>query len=182
MKFKAVASLFLAGSASLVVTAVCAASPYAGQESREIKALSPEDVSAYQAGKGMGFAKTAELNGFAEPAHVLELAAPLQLTIEQRARTEELFRSMQMQASASGRLLVARKRELDTLFATKAITPPQLSTSLREIATLQAQIRDAHLQAHLAQVQILTLEQNAKYALLRGYGAAQEQTEHHHTH
>jgi Spy/CpxP family protein refolding chaperone len=182
MTFKAVASSFIAVSTSLVVTTVFAASPYAGEESREIKALSPEDVSAYQAGKGMGFAKTAELNGFAGPAHVLELATQLQLTPDQRARTEELFRSMQMQASASGGLLVARERELDTLFATKAITPAQLATSLREIATLQAQIRDAHLQAHLAQVQILTPEQNARYAVLRGYGAAQEQTEHHHTH
>jgi Spy/CpxP family protein refolding chaperone len=182
MKFKAVASTFLAGAASLVVTAVCAASPYAGQESREIKALSPEDVSDYRAGKGMGFAKTAELNGFAGPAHVLELATQLQLTREQRARTEELFTSMQMQASASGRLLVTREGELDALFATKAITPAQVTLSLQEIATLQARIRDAHLQAHLAQVQILTPEQNARYALLRGYGAAQEQADHHHTH
>jgi len=83
---------------------------------------------------------------------------------------------------ASGELLVARERELDTLFATKGITPAELATSLREIASLQAQILNAHLQAHLAQVQILTPEQNARYGLLRGYGAAQEQTEHHHTH
>ena len=92
----------------------------------------------------MGFAKTAELNGFAGPAHVLELATQLQLTPEQLVRTEELFKSMQMQASASGRLLIARERDLDALFATKAITPAQLATSIQEIALLQAQIRDVH--------------------------------------
>jgi hypothetical protein len=54
-------------------------SPYAGDETREIKALSPQEVSDLLAGKGMGFAKTAELNGFPGPAHVLELASQLQL-------------------------------------------------------------------------------------------------------
>lgn len=182
MKSKALASSFLTVSLALAATAAIAASPYAGQESREIKALSPEDVSAYEAGKGMGFAKTAELNGFAGPAHVLELATQLQLTPDQRDRTEALFTAMQTQASASGRSLVARERELDTLFAARTITPTQLAASLQEIATLQSQIRDAHLHAHLAQVEILTPEQNTRYALLRGYGPVQEQTEHHHTH
>ncbi len=52
------------GLAALAPSAV-AASPYAGQESREIKALSPEEISSLLSGKGMGFAKAAELNGFA---------------------------------------------------------------------------------------------------------------------
>jgi len=43
----------------------------------------------------MGFAKAAELNGFAAPAHALELAAQLRLTAERRVFTEALFASMQ---------------------------------------------------------------------------------------
>ena len=39
-------------------------SPYVGQESREIKALSPQEISDYLSGKGMGLAKAAELNGY----------------------------------------------------------------------------------------------------------------------
>jgi hypothetical protein len=35
-------------------------SPYAGQEKREIKALSHEDIEGYLAGEGMGFAKAGE--------------------------------------------------------------------------------------------------------------------------
>jgi hypothetical protein len=67
-------------------------SPYASQESREIKSLSPQEASDLLAGKGMGFAKAAELNGYPGPAHVLELAAQLQLTPEQKTRTETLFK------------------------------------------------------------------------------------------
>jgi hypothetical protein len=35
-------------------------SPYAGEEKREIKALSSEEVATYLEGKGMGLAKVAE--------------------------------------------------------------------------------------------------------------------------
>ena len=54
-------------------------SPYVGQQFREIKALSPQEISDYLSGKGMGLAKAAELNGYPGPAHVLELAAQLDL-------------------------------------------------------------------------------------------------------
>jgi Spy/CpxP family protein refolding chaperone len=148
------------------------ASPYTGQESRDIKALSPEEVQSYLAGKGMGFAKAAELNGFPGPAHVLELAAPLGLTAEQRSRTQALFASMESRAQALGRALVEEERKLDRLFATKAVTAETLRTSLGEIASLQAQLRATHLEAHLAQVEILTPDQSARYAKLRGYEGA----------
>ena len=159
-----------------------AASPYAGQEARDIKALSAEEVSALLAGKGMGFAKAAELNGFAGPAHVLELARELYLTTEQRARTEALFSSMSAMAAARGRALVEKERGLDALFATKTITPERLASGLREIGALQAEVRAAHLEAHLAQVKILTAEQNSHYNELRGYGVVAEHGAHEHKH
>jgi hypothetical protein len=49
-------------------------SPYAGQQTRAIKALSPEDLAGLLNGEGMGMAKAAELNGYPGPVHVLELA------------------------------------------------------------------------------------------------------------
>lgn len=57
--------------------------PYAGQHERELKALSVEEVNQYTAGAGMGYAKSAELNHFPGPMHVLELAEPLKLTAAQ---------------------------------------------------------------------------------------------------
>ena len=167
--------------ALLSVTAL-AVSPYVGEEARDIKALSAEEVGALLAGKGMGLAKTAELNGFAGPAHVLELATELHLTSKQRTRTEALFTSMSAKASSAGRALVDKERELEKLFATRTITPQRLTTTLRQIGLLQAQVRDAHLEAHLAQVEILTPEQNARYVELRGYGTPSEQRKHPHRH
>src|SRR5712691_2371518 len=66
-------------------------SPYAGEQQRSIKALSERDIAELQSGHGMGLAKSAELNGYPGPAHVLELAAPLELTAEQQAATKELL-------------------------------------------------------------------------------------------
>ena len=157
---------------------VLPASPYVGQDARDIKSLSLEDVDAYLSGKGMGLAKAAELNGYAGPAHVLELASELALTPEQRTRTEALFASMTSKASSLGRALVEEERKLDRLFATKTVTPELMANSLNEIGLLQAKVRAAHLEAHLAQVGILTPEQNARYAPLRGYSSAGAHTGH----
>lgn len=150
------------------------ASPYSGQESRDIKALAPEDVQALLSGQGMGLAKAAELNGYPGPAHVLELAAQLELTAEQRARTQALFAAMQAKAVALGQALVAEERKLDQLFAARQVDPAVLAKALSEIGALQGRVRGAHLEAHLTQVQILTPEQTARYVRLRGYdgGAA----------
>lgn len=179
MKFPSLLALFSLVFAS---TGAPCASPYAGQESREIKSLSPEEVSGLLAGKGMGYAKAAELNGFAGPAHVLELAEQLHLSPEQRVRTESLFASMSEKARASGRSLVEQERELNGLFASRTITPEALGISLRKLAMLQAEVRAAHLEAHLIQVKILTAEQNARYAELRGYGSTRQQAPHEHKH
>jgi hypothetical protein len=146
-----------------------AAASYAGEEAREIKALSSQDIDAYLAGQGMGFAKAAELNGYAGPKHVLELAGELALSAEQRARTEALFASMQAAARTLGRELIERERALDHLFASRTVTPESLRESLDSIAALQSRLRATHLQAHLEQARILTSAQNALYWQLRGY-------------
>jgi hypothetical protein len=88
-------------------------SPYVGQETRVIKSLSPAEQADLIAGKGMGFAKAAELNGYPGPAHVLELAAQLQLTDAQRKQTEALFKDMEARAKALGAKLVEAERSLD---------------------------------------------------------------------
>jgi uncharacterized membrane protein len=154
------------------------ANPYSGQESREIKALAAEDIENYVAGKGMGLAKAAELNGYPGPSHVLTLAGELGLSPEQKHRTETLFNTMESKAKEIGRALVDEERKLDQLFASKSITPETLTLSLNRIGELQAQVRQAHLESHLAQVEILTSGQVASYMKLRGYGDAKTNQEH----
>ena len=153
-------------------------SPYIGQESREIKALSPQEISDYLSGKGMGLAKAAELNGYPGPAHVLELAAQLELTSEQKTKTEALFETMQARAIMLGKELVQEERALDRLFASRTVSSETLENVLARIGRLQGQERRVHLDAHLKQTALLTSAQIDKYDRLRGYGMTQEQETH----
>lgn len=158
------------------------AQPYAGQQERQIKALSAGEIDDYLAGNGMGLARAAELNGYPGPGHVLDLSGPLGLTAAQKSSTETLFRTMQEQARAIGRELVASERELDQLFATGAVTEDAMARKLRDIGELQARLRAVHLKAHLEQVRVLTPEQNARYAQLRGYAGGHGEPAGHHAH
>ena len=155
-------------------------SPYADQTGRTVKALSDQEIVDYESGKGMGYAKAAELNGYPGPAHVLELATELRLSPDQLTRTQQLFKSMQSDAVAIGRTLVDRERQLDGSFAAKTITPESLRLAMNDIASLQGQLREIHLKAHLAQSDILTMEQIVKYDELRGYSQPGTATTHRH--
>jgi Spy/CpxP family protein refolding chaperone len=147
---------------------------YAGEERREIKSLSAEEVEELLKGQGMGLAKAAELNHYPGPRHVLELAAELQLTPEQRTRTQAAFERMRSEAVQLGRRIVERERTLDALFARGDIDEGQLHTETSEIAQLQGALRAAHLAAHLEMRRILSPQQIKKYDELRGYAAGQK--------
>jgi hypothetical protein len=157
-----------------------ALSPYVGQESRAIKALSPDEVDGLLAGRGMGYAKSAELNGYPGPAHVLELAEQLRLSEAQRAATSSIFLEMQQRAAAVGARLVEQERQLDRSFADGSITKEALAASLERIGALQADVRRAHLDAHLAQLAVLTDEQRRAYMRLRGYPGGESAPAGHH--
>lgn len=161
-------ALVLCGVFNLTASAA-PETPYAGQESRDIKALSPEDVEALLAGKGMGFAKAAELNGYPGPAHVLELADKLQLQTEQRSRTQAIFQRMESSAKTYGAQLVEAERKLELLFRNRQVNTGTLLAAVEQITDLQAQVRVAHLQAHIEQAEVLTPQQMLTYSELRGY-------------
>ena len=145
------------------------AQPYAGQQTRAIKALSDAEVDDLLAGRGAGLARAAELNGYPGPMHVLEHADALKLTPQQRAATEALMAPMRAAAQKHGAAVVAAEREIDAMFAKATVTAESLRAKLDEAAAAQARVRQAHLDAHLAQRAILTPEQIAAYAVLRGY-------------
>jgi Spy/CpxP family protein refolding chaperone len=149
-----------------------AASPYAGEQQREIKALSAEERADLAAGRGMGLAKAAELNGYPGPLHVLELAEALGLSERQRAETQALLESMRAKARTLGAALLDAERALDGAFADKRVDGDSLRARLAEIARLQGELRFVHLEAHLAQRALLTPAQAARYDVLRGYAAS----------
>jgi hypothetical protein len=96
-------------------------SPYTGEERREIKTLSESEITGLLAGKGMGYAKAAELNGYPGPKHVLELSKELSLTAEQQKKTETIFALMEASAKSLGAELIAAERELDQAFNNKKL-------------------------------------------------------------
>jgi hypothetical protein len=55
------------GLVALLSGTSLAQSPYAGMQTRPIKALSAEQVADLKAGRGMGLAMAAELNGYPGP-------------------------------------------------------------------------------------------------------------------
>jgi Spy/CpxP family protein refolding chaperone len=152
---------------------------YAGQEQREVKALSPEEVQSLLGGQGMGMAKAAELNHYPGPKHVLELAVKLDLSDAQVAETRKIFEKMHAEAVRLGALIVGKERELDALFAKNEINRGKLESVSREIGLLQGSLRAAHLRAHLEMKSLLTPLQVKKYDALRGYDAGGGAHEHH---
>ena len=153
-------------------------SQYAGLEQREIKALSPDAVSGYLAGHGMGFAMAAELNSWPGPKHVLELAEDLDLDAEQVEQTEAAYESMHAEAVKLGAALVDAERKLEGLFAQRAIDEDKLVALVAKIARTRGELRMAHLRAHLEMGKVLSQEQVLKYDALRGYRSGGAQ--HHH--
>ncbi len=154
-----------------------APSPYRGQEGREIKALSVEEIDSLRAGDGMGHAKAAELNRYPGPGHVLQLAEVLELSEEQRAQTQEAFDRMKEKAVALGSAIVEKERALDRMFRDRVIDREKLEAAVHEIANLQGKLRLAHLEAHLELESVLNHDQIARFIGLRGY---HDPSQHHH--
>ncbi len=146
------------------------AGPYAGQQTREIKALSSVQTADLLAGKGMELAKAAELNGYPGPMHTLELAAQLELSTEQKQASEALMNRHKAEARDLGAQLVQAERALDQAFASRQIDATRLAAHTERIAQLQALLRKSHLETHLQQTALLKPEQISRYAQLRGYG------------
>lgn len=154
--------------------------PYAGEQGREVKALSADEVKQYLSGAGMGYAKAAEMNRFPGPMHVLELADKLGLTAEQRADVKRLMEAHKAEARHIGAKLVESERALDALFRSGKVGQNALAEAVRAAAALAGDYRLAHLETHRRTRALLTAEQVARYDELRGYAkpAAAEDAHH----
>ncbi|MDP6876731.1 MAG: hypothetical protein QF521_24725 [Alphaproteobacteria bacterium] len=166
--------LALLAAAALGVSSPHAASsqqPYAGQQQRTIKALSADDIDGYLNGKGMGFAKSAELNHYPGPLHLRQMAGKIALTAEQLAAIAPIEAAMKSEAKRLGRLILAKEQSLDALFAdghADAETVRGLSVA---IGRLRGELRAAHLLAHLQVRPLLSRHQVVMYDRLRGYAS-----------
>src|SRR6202040_1351257 len=103
------------------------AQPYSGMQNRPIKALSDQQVADLKAGRGMGMALAAELNGYPGPSHLLELADQLGLSDAQRNAVRSLFEAMKAETIPIGERLIAQETALDELFAKHKVTAENLA-------------------------------------------------------
>lgn len=173
-------SLFLILLVSTSVQVIAMESPpYAGQQTRTIKALSDTEIDALKSGKGMGLAKAAELNHFPGPRHVLDEYDKLSLSNDQLSQTKALFDSMKKEAIAVGSKIISAEKSLDELFASGKLSKKELEVKLSEIGKYRTKLRYVHLKTHLDQKKILSGRQIKHYDMLRGYtGGASKHHEH----
>jgi hypothetical protein len=169
--------VFIATALMFASVAANAQTPYAGMQARSIKALSEQQIADLAAGRGMGLALAAELNGYPGPSHVLELADKLALSVDQHDRVQALFNSMKAEAIPLGSKLIEQEAQLDRKFAARLMTPEDLKSETSAIAITQGELRETHLKYHLQMVAVLTPAQMRRYGELRGYGSAKM---HHH--
>jgi len=157
------------GSLSPVLAQV---SPYAGQETREIKALSAEEVDDLLNARGMALAKAAELNGYPGPLHSLEMADKLGLSLDQLRVIKDIKARLEAEALPLGAEIVAIERELDQAFINRTIDPLKLNTLTGKLGEFQGRLRAIHLAAHLKTTFIFNAQQIARYNELRGYSGS----------
>lgn len=144
-------------------------SEYTSEVNNEIKALTDEEFNQLVIGKGMGLAKAAELNNYPGPRHVLDFSYELNLTQEQKEKSETIFKIMQTEAIQLGQLIIKIEKELNSAFKTNTADEKKIKEIVMEIARLKGKLRFVHLNAHLKQKDILSHEQVIAYNKLRGY-------------
>ena len=156
--------------------------PYAGQQTRAIKALPDDEAKALLAGAGLGYAKAAELNRYPGPMHTLELADKLGLSADVAARMNALMSAHKVEASRIGAEIVTLERELDTLYAERRATKDTVEALSAKLGLAYGRYRAAHLTTHIEATRLLTVEQVARYDVLRGYGTSGAANQHQHQH
>jgi hypothetical protein len=157
-----------------LTTSAIAASPYAGWQDREIKAISAERIDALRSGKGAGYALSAELNGYPGPRHVLDLADELELSSDQRQVTERLFESMRAETIPLGEALIEAEHLLEALFREGRADEETIAALTAEIGAHEGRLRAAHLKYHVEMTKLMDVVQRDTYNRLRGYGEAPE--------
>ena len=165
--------LLVAGVMTASASAATAESPqtpYAGRETRSLKALSSQEISDLADGKGMGLALAAELNGYPGPRHVLDLAPRLGLSADLISKTQALFEEMQASARKIGTDILETEKVLEQRFGNKTIDPDTLRTLTSRIGGLRSELRALHLGYHLKMRSLMSADQVAIYNQLRGYG------------
>lgn len=163
--FFAIALVGLLVNPILSSSATSLLSPYAGEESRQIKSLADSDIDDLLNGRGWGLAKAAELNGVPGPKHLLEMSSEIELSPEQVAAIKAVWSEMNAKAKSLGARYVELEKTLNDEFAAGHMSVGRLETLLNDISAVRTKLRFTHLESS----PILTAKQLEQYNALRGY-------------
>jgi Spy/CpxP family protein refolding chaperone len=144
-------------------------SPYVSQLDSPVRGLSRQEVDDLLNGRGAGYARSAELNGYPGPRHVLDMREELTLSPQVVAQLEAIFSHMENRARQLGQQIVHQETELSQKFADNTLSETEMEAQVKELALLYGELRATHLQAHFQTLPLLSLEQVSKYNILRGY-------------
>jgi len=125
-----------------------------------------EERASIARGEGFGMAMPADMAGYPGPRHVLDMAAELGLTAEQKSGVEKIYAAMHEKAMTRGKELFEAEARLEQMFRDGRPEADLREQSFR-VDSIHAELRWIHLSAHLAAQKLLTAEQIAKYTRLR---------------
>ena len=141
-------------------------SQHAATQMQQHHSCLEEERASMERGEGFGMAMAADHNGYPGPRHVLDMAADLHLTAEQRAAMQKIFAEMHEKAVARGKEMFEAEARLDQMFR-DARPEADLREQAFRVDSIHAELRWIHLSAHLAAQKVLSVEQIAQYTRLR---------------
>jgi Spy/CpxP family protein refolding chaperone len=157
-------------------------SPYVTQLDSPIRGLSAQEIDDLINGRGAGYARTAELNSYPGPRHILDLQQELSLSPNQVQQIEAVFKQMQADAQRIGHKIVEQEQQLSAAFASGEISNTDMQAQTEELGNLYSQVRATHLQAHLQIKPLLSPQQITNYNKLRGYTTPEQSKPIHQQH
>jgi Spy/CpxP family protein refolding chaperone len=155
-------------------------SPYVSQLDSPVRGLSAQEVDDLLNGRGAGYARSAELNGYPGPRHVLDMKEEINLSPEVAGQIEVIFAQMEAKTKALGHEIVQREMALSQAFAENSLSEAEMQAEVEALARLYGQLRAGHLQAHFQTKPLLSAEQLAQYNELRGYTGTSVPPNHQH--
>lgn len=162
--FAAYAAIGCTAAAALDEASSAAAGPEAEAAGETPAWLNQRETRQLREGRGMGMGRVAAVNGYPGPMHVLRQAEELELSDEQREQTTALRERVHARSRELGERIIAAESRLGDVLAADAVDRDALRAALGEIADLRADLRAAHIEAHLDQADILTPEQRSRLA------------------
>jgi hypothetical protein len=147
-------------------------SPYIDLLDSPIRGLSAEEISDLETGAGAGFARSAELNGYPGPRHILDLKSELELNEDQLIQVQALYDEMNGEARQLGAEILQMESDLELAFRDQTIDEDSLDKKVAALADKYGELRLLHLRTHLKAIDLLTSHQLVLYNQLRGYTEA----------